>query len=160
MGYLSILNSIDMSVNFNQYAAEGNTFLKEYTKSMNLGNDRAKGGRILSSVLHALREVISVEESLQLLAQLPMFLKAIYVNGWSSKKKEKVKNMVDFIDLVRQFNGKTAINDLGNDDEAENHIRTTFLMLRQYVSLGELEDIRTELPKDLKNMIYQNIMFH
>jgi len=149
-----------MSVNFNQYAAEGNAFIKSYAKSMNLGNDTATAGRILSSVLHGLREVISMEESLQLLAQFPMFLKAIYVNGWSSRRKEKVRNMEDFIDLVRRFNGKTSINDLGSDEEAENHIRTTFLMLRQYVSLGELEDIRTELPKDLKNMIYQNIMFH
>jgi uncharacterized protein (DUF2267 family) len=148
-----------MALNFNQFAAEANTFLKDYAKEMNLKDDVDKAGRILSSILHGLREVISVEESLQLLAQLPMFLKAVYVNGWSSRKKMKIKNLVDFIDLVREFDGNTSLHDFESDDKAENYIKTTFIVLRKYISLGELEDIRTELPKDLKFMVYQSVMF-
>jgi uncharacterized protein (DUF2267 family) len=149
-----------MALNFNQFAVEANTFLKNYTKELNLDGDLDKSGRILSSILHGLREIISVEESLQLIAQFPMFLKAVYVNGWSSRKKKKrVKNMTDFIDLIREFDGKTSIYDFESDEVAESYITTTFIVLRQYVSLGELEDIRTELPKDLKSMVYQNIMF-
>jgi uncharacterized protein (DUF2267 family) len=148
-----------MSLNFNQFAAEANTFLKLYTKELNLGNDTEQGGRILSSILHGLREVISVEESLQLIAQFPMFLKAVYVNGWSPRKKKRIKSMTDFIDLVREFNGKTSLYDFESDEIAENYIKSTFMVLRKHISLGELEDIRTELPKDLKSMVYQNIMF-
>lgn len=148
-----------MALNFNQFAAEANTFLKGYTKEINLVNDTEKAGRILSSILHGLREVISLEESLQLIAQFPMFLKAVYVNGWTSRKKEKVKNMTEFIDLVRQFDGVTSVHDFPSDEVAENYIDVTFIMLRKYISLGELEDIRTELPKGLKSMVYHNIMF-
>ena len=148
-----------MSLNFNQFASEANAFLKEYTEGLSLGDDREKAGRILSSILHGLREVISTEESLQLMAQFPMFLKAVYVNGWSSHKKKKVKSMTDFIDLVREFDGVTSINDFRSDEVAENYINTTFILLRKYISLGELEDIRTELPKDLKSMVYHRIMF-
>lgn len=148
-----------MALNFNQFASEANAFLKEYTEGLSLGDDREKGGRILSSILHGLREVISTEESLQLIAQFPMFLKAVYVNGWSSHKKKKVKSMTDFIDTVREFDGVTSINDFRSDELAENYINTTFILLRKYISLGELEDIRTELPKDLKSMVYHRIMF-
>ncbi|WP_298264918.1 DUF2267 domain-containing protein [uncultured Lutibacter sp.] len=148
-----------MSLNFNQFAIDANKFLKIYTKELNLGNDTEQAGRILSSILHGLREVISTEESLQLIAQFPMFLKAVYVNGWSSRKKKKVKSMTEFIDLIRVFDGKTSIHDFGSDAKAENYIKSTFMVLRKYISLGELEDIRTELPKDLKFIIYQNIMF-
>mgnify|MGYP003624409395 CR=1 FL=1 len=148
-----------MSLNFNHFAAEANSFMKLYTKELNLKDDKDKAGRILSSILHGLREVISTEESLQLIAQFPMFLKAVYVNGWSSHKKVRVKNMEEFIDLVRDFNGVTSLHDFENDDKSENYINTTFIVLRKYISLGELEDIRTELPKDLKSMVYQNIMF-
>ncbi|MFD0761223.1 DUF2267 domain-containing protein [Lutibacter aestuarii] len=148
-----------MSLNFNQFAVDANKFLKIYTKELNLGNDTEQAGRILSSILHGLREVISTEESLQLIAQFPMFLKAVYVNGWSSRKKKKVKSMTEFIDLIRVFDGKTSIHDFGSDAKAENYIKSTFMVLRKYISLGELEDIRTELPKDLKFIIYQNIMF-
>ena len=150
-----------MALNFNQYATEGNTFLKHYAKEMNLADNRDKAGRILSSILHALRDIISPEESLQFVAQLPMFLKAVYVNGWSLKKdKPRVKKMPEFIDLVRKHDGPAAINDFEYSDEvAEQYIDTTFIYLRKYISLGEMEDIRDSLPKDLKSMIYSNIMF-
>ncbi len=148
-----------MALNFNQYAQEGNTFMKHYAKTLNLGDDKEKAGRILSSILHALRELISTEESLQFISQLPMFLKAVYVNGWNIRTPKKAKNITEFIDLIREFNGVTSINDLESDEVAENYIHSTFIELRQYVSLGELEDIRSELPKDLKHMVYQSVMF-
>ena len=150
-----------MALNFNQYATEGNTFLKNYTKEMNLGDNKDKAGRILSSILHALRDIIPTEESLQLIAQFPMFLKAVYVNGWTIKKnRPKIKKMADFVDLVRKHDGPSAINDFEYSDEvAEQYIDTTFILRRQYISLGEMEDIRDGLPKDLKSMIYSNIMF-
>ena len=148
-----------MTLPFNQYAAEANTFFKDYAKQIQMTENPEAAVRVFTSIMHGLRELISVEESLQLLAQLPMFLKAIYVKGWTGKGKVKVKHMEEFIDLVRKFNGKTSVHDLGSEDQAENYIRTTFIVLRKYISLGELEDIRTELPKDLKNMVYQNIMF-
>lgn len=150
-----------MALNFNQYAAEGNAFLKNYTKEMNLGDDTKKAGRILSAILHALRDIIPTTESLQLISQFPMFLKAVYVNGWTLKKdRPKIKQMADFIDLVRKYDGPSAINDFEyNDDVAEQYIDTTFILLRKYISLGEMEDIRDGLPKDLKSMIYSNIMF-
>ena len=150
-----------MALNFNQYATEGNTFLKDYAWEMNLGNDRDKAGRILTSILHALRDIIPPEESLQLIAQLPIFLKGVYVNGWNiNKKKPKVKHMAEFLDLVRQHDGPAAVSDFENGDEmAERYVDTTFIYLRKYISLGEMEDIRDGLPKDLKSMIYSNLMF-
>ena len=149
-----------MALNFNQYAAEGNAFLKEYAEEMNLADNPDKAGRILSAVLHGLREIISVEESLQLIAQLPMFLKAVYVNAWSIKtKKNKVKRMEEFIDLVRSFDGVTSIYDFENNEVAEHYINTTFFVLRKYISPGEMQDIRDELPKDLKDMIFNRLLF-
>ena len=148
-----------MSLNFNKFATEANTFLKEYSKALNLGDDTEKAGRILSSILHGLRDVVSTQESLQLIAQFPMFLKAVYVNGWTLHTKEKIKNMTEFIDVVRAYDGVTSINDFESDETAENYIDSSFIVLRKYISLGELEHLRSELPKDLKSMIYQNIMF-
>ena len=148
-----------MALNFNQFAAEGNEFLKEYAKQLNLGKDTKLAGRILSSILHAFRDVISIEESLQLISQFPMFLKAVYVNGWTKHKVKKIKTMTDFIDLVRKYNGTTSIHDFGSDEVAENYINTTFIVLRRYISLGEMEDLRAELPKELKSMVYKNVMF-
>lgn len=149
-----------MASKFNQYAVEANTFMKVYAEEMNLTDNMDKATRVLSAVLHGLREIISVEESLQFVAQLPMFLKAVYVNGWSlRKKKTKVKHMEEFIDLVRSYDGVTSIYDFEFDEIAEHYINTTFFMLRKYVSQGEMDDIRDELPKNLKSMIYSNLFY-
>lgn len=148
-----------MALNFNQFAKEGNAFLKDFAKKINMPNDTDKAGRILSSILHGLREVITTEESLQLISQFPMFLKAVYVNKWTTRKKVRVKSMTDFIDLIRELDGVTSLNDFESEEVAENYIHATFMMLRKYVSLGELEDLRTVLPKDLKSIVYQNVMF-
>ncbi|MDC6352103.1 DUF2267 domain-containing protein [Zeaxanthinibacter sp. PT1] len=150
-----------MSLNFNQYAAEGNTFLNEFAKEMAMDNDKDKAGRILVAILHALREIISIEESIQLMAQFPMFLKALYVNRWSTRgRKRKIKHMEQFMNLVREFDGSAAVNDFGYENELlEKYIDVTFIYLRKYVSRGEMEDIRDGLPKDLKGLIYTNLMF-
>ncbi len=143
-----------MALNFDQYAVEGNSFLKEYAEQIDLTEDPEKAARILSTVLYGLRELISVEESLQLISQFPMFLKAVYVNGWSmNKTKTKLKHMPQFVDLVRSFDGVTSNHDFVSDELAEHYINTTFFALRKYVSPGELQDIRDNLSKDLKNMI-------
>lgn len=150
-----------MALHFEQYAQEGNTFVKDYAKHMGFGPDYDKAGRILSAILHALRDIIPVNESLQLIAQFPMFLKAVYVNGWTLRRKpKKMKRMEEFIELVRHHNGITASQDLGeSDDLVERYLELTFIYLRKYISLGEMEDIRDTLPKDLKHMIYSNLMF-
>lgn len=149
-----------MALNFNQFAIEANNFMDDYSKELMLGEDRAKAGRVLSAILRALREIVPMEESIQLIAQLPMFLKAVYVNGWNVKKKARIKSLDEFVDLVKSFDSPAEINDFGYDNDlAEKYIHGTFIMLRRYVSEGELEDIRSGLPKDLKDIMYHRIKY-
>ena len=150
-----------MALNFDQYAAEGNRFLKEYAKALDLGENTAKAGRIFAAIIHALRDIIPPQESLQFVAQMPMFMKAVYVHGWSMKKdKPKVKRMSDFIELVKRYDYPAADSDFEYSDElAERYIDTTFIFLRRYISAGELNDIKAGLPRDLKHIIFSNITY-
>lgn len=148
-----------MALNFNQYASEGYHFLKEYSKALNLENRPEQAGRIFASIMYAMRDIIPPEESIQLVAQLPMFLKGVYVNGWSMKReKPKVKRMADLVELVKKYDYPAADSDFAyNDELVERYIDTTFIFLRKYISAGELNDIRAGLPKELKSIIFSNI---
>lgn len=148
-----------MALNFNQYATEGNRFLKDYAKQLNMENEKDRAGRILTAILHSLRDIIPTQESLQLIAQLPMFLKAVYVNGWSVKEKRpRVKRISEFINLVKEHDRPSADYDFQYSDElAERYIDNTFIYLRKYVSAGEMNDIKDGLPKELKSLIFSNI---
>jgi len=143
-----------MPLNFNKYAQEGNVFMKDYIFEMDLEETPEKAGRILTAVLHALRDTIPMQESLQVLAQLPMFLKAVYVNGWSTKeRKQTVKTLDEFISIVKGYSPVTSDNDFITDELTEHYIQTTFFILRKYVSDGEFDDIRSVLPKKLKALV-------
>ncbi|MDP2088560.1 MAG: DUF2267 domain-containing protein [Flavobacteriaceae bacterium] len=149
-----------MPHDFNKFASEANKFIKDYTVDLNLGADTDKAYRILTAILHAFREMISVQESIQMISQFPMFLKAVYVNRWDAKiNKTKPKTTEQFIELVRGKCGNTAEIDFPDDDISEMYLSVTFIALRKYISFGELEDLKSNLPKDLKWMVGGTLMF-
>ncbi len=153
-------NPTIMPQNFNQYAADGNQFLKELATELNLTNEPEKVYRILAAILHALRDVISTEESIQLISQFPMFLKAVYVNRWDThQKKQKIKTTENFIELIKEKCGTTAKVDFPDDEKTELYLSVTFIVLRKYISFGELEDLKSNLPKDLKWIVGGTLMF-
>lgn len=148
-----------MTLNFQKYAAEGDQFIQALAKELGYPEDKARAGRVLKVSLHGLRSLISVNESLQLISQFPMFLKAVYVDQWNlHKTKKKIKHMEDFIDELIGIDGSSGEHDFPSREEAEKSLNVLFNVLRRYVSLGELKDIETGLPKELKTMLRNNVL--
>src|SRR3990170_1662162 len=55
----------------------------------------------LRTVLHALRDRLTVEEALQLSAQLPMLIRGFYFEGWNLKgKPHKERHKEDFFEHI------------------------------------------------------------
>ena len=65
--------------------------------------------------------------------------------------------MDEFFHEIRKIDKQTASYDFKTDDEIDIAIAVVFMSLRKYVSLGELEDIKAVLPKDLK-VIVNNVL--
>ncbi|HET9056738.1 MAG TPA: DUF2267 domain-containing protein [Chitinophagaceae bacterium] len=145
-----------MSLNFEKYAAKGNEFVNLVAESLNVPRDKA--GRIVRAVLHALRNRLSHEESFQLLAQLPMALKGVYVDGWIFDKDfNRIHHLSDFIDEVRKEDGGLAGYDFGNDDKARYAVAAVFKGLNFFVSEGEMDDLINVMPQELKKFIKESI---
>jgi uncharacterized protein (DUF2267 family) len=145
-----------MPLNFEKYATKGNEFVNRVAEELTLSKDKA--GRIIRAVLHALRNRLSHEESFQLLAQLPMALKGVYVDGWKfSKEFNRIRNVIDFLDEVRQEDGDQAGYDFKNNAEAEIAVASVFKALNYFVSEGEMNDIVAVMPKALKEFIQESM---
>jgi uncharacterized protein (DUF2267 family) len=143
-----------MALNFNKIAAKGNEFMNDLARELSYPEDSKRAGRVLKSILHALRNQLTTEESVQLMAQLPLFLKAVYVENWTLRKNDKKpKKIEDFFHEIRKIDKQTAVYDFKTDDDIDNAISVVFMSLRRYVSLGEMEDIKAVLPKNLKYMV-------
>ncbi len=101
----------------------------------------------LRAVLHALRDRLTVEEAVQLGAQLPMLIRGLYYEGWTLKgKPHKERHEKDFLDHVTK-----AFKDGAAIDPAEV-VRGVFRVLVRHTSAGEIEDVKHVLPKSLKDL--------
>jgi uncharacterized protein (DUF2267 family) len=138
-----------MSLDFDQYAAKGNAFVNRVAEVLQV--QRNQGARIVRSVLHALRNRLSHEESFQLLAQLPMALKSVYVEGWKySDSYIRLRRPEEFLDEIRKQDNGMAGYDFGNDQRAALATATVFNVLFELVSEGEAQGLINTLPESLQ----------
>jgi len=134
---------------FDQFAQDGNKFMSEVAAELDNGNDTDQAYRVTTVVLHALRDLITTEESVHLLAQLPMFIKPVYVNDWHLPVTQRPKTMNEFVELLRTKSGRTAEKDLGNNEMAQERAKAVLKVMKQYVDPNETEDIIGQFPVDL-----------
>lgn len=141
-----------MTLDFDKYAGAGNKVVRLLADD--LQTSREKAGRILTAVLHSLRKRLTVQESFQLMAQLPMALKAVYVDGWKyAEPFKRIHHVDEFLDEIRIEDGQTAGYDFGNNEEAKKAVTAVFRVLNLFVSDGEVEDVVAVLPKELKEFV-------
>jgi uncharacterized protein (DUF2267 family) len=142
-----------MSLDFNQYAAKGNAFVNRVAEVLQVQHNQA--ARIVRSVLHALRNRLSHEESFQLLAQLPMALKAVYVDGWKySDNYLRLRRPEEFLDEIRKEDNGMAGYDFGNDQRAALATAAVLNVLFETVSEGEARGLINTLPESLQLWIH------
>ena len=61
-------------------------------------DDSNKSFRLLRAVLHTVRDMLGVEEAAQLSAQLPLFIRGVYFEGWNpSVTPSPLREKPDFV---------------------------------------------------------------
>ncbi len=145
-----------MTLNFDKYAQSGHTFVNKIAAELGDEKDTSTAGRILRSTLHVLRDQSSTEESMQFISQLPMFIKAIYVDGWKvSGKKTKVRHLDDFIEEVHKRCRAAGHDNFTSQEGCYLAVHAVFRVIREYVSEAEIEDLRLTLPEGLRALLDQ-----
>lgn len=141
-----------MVLDFEKYATKGNEFIRLVSLELEVPRDMA--GRITRSVLHALRNRFNHHESFQLLAQLPMAIKAIYVDGWHfSKPQMRIRHITDLLDEVRTEDGKLSGYDFGNNTQALRAVKAVFKSISSFVSPGQMSDLMSTLPAEVRTFL-------
>ncbi|WPP49795.1 DUF2267 domain-containing protein [Catalinimonas niigatensis] len=136
--YIKSLKIIAMGAHFfNKHAQEGNIFLSDLAKELGEPDNLQKAERILKVVMHTLRDRITLEESFQFTAQLPLFLKEVYVSEWKYRKSPvKIKHINEFIETAKMKALGTVSQDFAHDESAVLAVKSVFKVLGRYVSAG------------------------
>ncbi|MEC5292930.1 DUF2267 domain-containing protein [Aurantimonas sp. C2-6-R+9] len=131
---------------FSHGAQQAQQWVNELADDLNEGLER-HALRLLRSVLHALRDAISVEEAADLSAQLPVLIRGIFFEGWQpSATPAWNRTKEDFVARVE--------NDLRDDpfDDTEEAIAAVFRLLDRHISEGEITQVRNSMRKALREL--------
>lgn len=110
-------------------------------------NDPQQAYRILRAVLIALRDRLTIEEATDLGAQLPMLVRGIYYEGWNpSKTPTGERKREAFLGHVSE-----NLADLA-DGDPEQAARAVFRLVAKRVTGGEVEDVKSNLPSDVRSL--------
>jgi uncharacterized protein (DUF2267 family) len=101
---------------------------------------------VLRAVLHQLRDRLTLEEAVDLGAQLPLIVRGIYYEGWRpSKTPQKLRSQHEFLEGV---SAKLAPHTVS----AEAATRDVFSLLAQAIDSGEIGDVINQLPVGIKEL--------
>lgn len=111
---------------------------------MNLDNQQ-EAFVVARAVLHALRDRLTIAETAQFAAQLPMLLQGVYYHEWTPRDKpERIRTRQEFVDKVAEK--------LMGQYDAEESARAVFTVLEEKMPGGELEDIKGILPEPIREI--------
>ncbi len=122
-----------------------NAWLDELMGMLDL-DDRHQAYHALRTVLHVLRDRLTVEEAIEFGAQLPMLVRGFYYEGWNPAGKPLKLNKQEFLSRIREsFRGLAPA-------APEKIARAVFGVLTRHLSEGELKDVKGILPKALREL--------
>jgi uncharacterized protein (DUF2267 family) len=110
-------------------------------------DDRGKTIRLLRATLHALRDWLPVNETSQLGAQLPTLIRGLLIRvGNPQHKPEHPRNRDGFLTRIGSDMAPDVVF------EIEDAVSIVFAPLARHVSAGEIKDIRSNMPSDMKEL--------
>ena len=120
-------------------------WLKELRDNADLA-DEATASSVLRAVLHQLRDRLSVEEAVDLAAQLPTIVRGIYFEGWRpARTPQKVRSKQKFLDQV-------TLKLLPHPIPAEAAVRDVFALISHHCDPGEIGDVIGQMPAEIQEL--------
>lgn len=103
--------------------------------------------RLLRTTLHSIRDHLNVDESAQFSAQMPLIIRGMYFEGWVPKTTPvKQRSAGAFVTDIEAEVGDVL------DYRGREDIECVFHLLNNKISRGEVDDIRANLPQDIRDL--------
>lgn len=112
-----------------------------------LGWEKPRAYLLLCETLHAIRDLLTVDEAADLAAQLPVLVRGVYYDGWDpSRTPVKPRNKSD---LLKRVQNRFQKEPIANPERA---IAAVFDLLRRHVSWGEFQQVKHAMRKPIQEL--------
>jgi uncharacterized protein (DUF2267 family) len=140
------------SMNFEEYASEGNRIINKIARDLETSRNRAV--RITRAVLHAIRDRLPPDDAIQFAQGLPMALKGVFIDRYDvSQTPVVIRSREGFIEYVRSKAGPSAAVDFPTSQSVMNALQSVFFVLERNMSYGQVQQIKKLLNIELVNLI-------
>lgn len=133
---------------FDTTVEKTNHILREIEQAYGWPKDRRNQSyAALRTILHALRDRLTVEVTAQLAAQLPLLVRGIYYDGWNPSAVPMKMDREEFLGRIRQEFPYSIEGDIAR------LVDTVLQALRSHISPAEWDGMRSTLPKELTTVV-------
>ncbi|HYC86368.1 MAG TPA: DUF2267 domain-containing protein [Chryseosolibacter sp.] len=134
---------------YEQYGTPAKHMLKKIAAELNAPEDLLQAVWITRSVFMAIRDVISLDDSVKLIERLPEDIRMLYTDGWDrSISRKRYETAENFYNAVRNHS-ETLPLDFFDDTQTRQVIQAVFKVLRTTVDAELLDEIKDQLPSAL-----------
>jgi uncharacterized protein (DUF2267 family) len=131
---------------FDHVLQRADTWIREMMRELGTDDPRLAYDALAAS-LQTVRDRLPVDEAAQLAAQLPIFVRDLFFEGWHpASTPVHASRPEDLIALFEQKSGN------GHALDPERAIAASFEVLRRHVSCGELDSLANVLPASLAEL--------
>jgi uncharacterized protein (DUF2267 family) len=110
--------------------------------------DNHEAYRVLRAFLHALRDHLPVDETAALAAQLPIFVRGVFYEGWDpSGTPERARDLDSFLTRI------ASEARLAGETEASFAATAANRVLSRHISAGEAGSVLHVLPEHLREFL-------
>lgn len=110
-----------------------------------IGPERQLAWKVLSVVLHKLRDRLPVELAAHLGAQLPLLVRGVYYDQFQpARQPSDCRGFEDFVSEVAEWLSDTRPVD------PKDAIDAVLRVLTRHVPAGQIENVRDALPHDIR----------
>jgi uncharacterized protein (DUF2267 family) len=132
---------------FDSTLQKTNLWLKQVAHELDT-DDRQKAYIVLRGVLQTLRDRLTLDEAVELGAQLPMLVRGFYYEDWNLREDRlRERHLEQFLSHVQ------ARFPNGFDVAPEVAVRVVFRLLAEKISEGEMQDVRHLLPSEIRDLM-------
>jgi uncharacterized protein (DUF2267 family) len=132
---------------FDRTLQKSNLLLKEIEAEYGWEGRRFQSYAALRTVLHALRDRLTVKEASDFAAQLPLLIRGMFYEGWDPMAVPIKMDHEQFYERIRsefQYSFNGTIRDL---------VATVLQVVCKHVTEGEMNNIASILPKHLSTLV-------
>ena len=131
---------------FDTAIQKADLWLKQIMLELNTDSKR-RAYMGMRAVLHALRDRLTIDEAVDLGAQLPLLIRGVYYDEWDpSRNPVKDRHLDEFLAHI-QTNYKSE-----SSQELEQTVKAVFRVLRSKITEGEIRDVKGMMPDELKSL--------